>query len=62
MPRLVLEVEFEEPLFMQTDEREDMMAEIQEACERGIDKAGYCVTNSYWVIEREEDEDVRNRM
>ena len=55
MPRLVLEVEFEEPLFMQTDEREDIMEEIQEACERGVDKAGYCVTNSYWVIEREED-------
>lgn len=55
MLKLVLEVEFEEPLFMQTDEREDVMEEIQEACERGIDKAGYCVTNSYWVIEGEEE-------
>jgi hypothetical protein len=49
MLRLVLEVEFEEPSFMQTDEREDTMKEIQAACERGIEKAGYCATYSYWV-------------
>lgn len=54
MPRLVLEVEFDQPLFLREKDAHDTMEDIRKACERGIDKAGYCVTNSYWVIERED--------
>lgn len=53
MIKLIMEVEFYEepivPMILDAEDRED----IEAACIRGVDKAGYCVTKSYWVEDKE---------
>lgn len=42
--KLILEVEFDETFKLSPEEMED----VEQSCERGIDKAGYYVTKMYW--------------